>query len=177
MMIVVHFKWFNENNVFIEPKVRISDYDLDGADIRVKYKNFDYILCEKCNKKYHYNYYDECFDKEIRELKELFSKLQDYENFYFKEYLNKLYNNLKTQNIMESDIIEKKRMEFGKCKECLKIHKNMDENQNIVRKYGLLEWIPYDKFINIEFIGKRGLAKVYPAIWIDESIIKVESIL
>ncbi|PKY31239.1 hypothetical protein RhiirB3_448748 [Rhizophagus irregularis] len=63
-------------------------------------------------------------------------------------------------------------MEFGKCKECLKIHKNMDENQNIVRKYRLLEWIPYDKFTNIEFIGKRGLAKVYPAIWIDESIIK-----
>ncbi|GBC23809.1 kinase-like domain-containing protein [Rhizophagus irregularis DAOM 181602=DAOM 197198] len=122
-MIVVHFKLINENNVFIEPKVGISDYDLDEDDIRVKYKNFDYILCEKCNKK-------------------------------------------------ESDIIEKKRMEFGKCKECLKIHKNMD-----VRKYGLLEWIPYDKFTNIEFIGKRGLAKVYPAIWIDESIIKVESIL
>jgi hypothetical protein len=94
-MIVVHFKWINENNVFIEPKVGISDYDLDGDNIRVKYKNFNYILCEKCNKKYHYNYYDECFDKEIRELKELFSKLQDYENFYFKVYIQKRNERIK----------------------------------------------------------------------------------
>ncbi|CAG8763170.1 14168_t:CDS:2, partial [Rhizophagus irregularis] len=34
MMIVVHFKLINENNVFIEPKVGISDYDLDEDDIR-----------------------------------------------------------------------------------------------------------------------------------------------
>ncbi|PKY59194.1 hypothetical protein RhiirA4_514629, partial [Rhizophagus irregularis] len=58
-------------------------YDLDEDDRRVKYKNFDYILCEKCDRKYHYNYCYECFDKEMRELS---SKLQDYENFYFKVY-------------------------------------------------------------------------------------------
>ncbi|POG74994.1 kinase-like domain-containing protein [Rhizophagus irregularis DAOM 181602=DAOM 197198] len=92
-------------------------------------------------------------------------------------------------------------MEFGKCKECLKIHGDSDgcsscnpkhfqrdfdkwtsrneiidkliqENQNIGRKYGLLEWISYDKFKNINYIAKGGFAKVYSAIWLDGPIKK-----
>ncbi|CAG8510166.1 14583_t:CDS:2 [Rhizophagus irregularis] len=182
-------KWINENNVFKTSKVGISDYDLDEDDRRVKYKNFDYILCKKCDRKYHYNYCYECFDEKIREFS---PKLQDYENFYFKVYkkeTNELRELKELQSILidykniyfklnsnlgifkqiiqkfentkyyvldkkilidniryngvhncwrklrsyccncydrEIDIIEKKRMEFGKCKECLKIHEDLD---------------------------------------------------
>ncbi|POG78583.1 hypothetical protein GLOIN_2v1472946 [Rhizophagus irregularis DAOM 181602=DAOM 197198] len=31
----------------------------------------------------------------------------------------------------------------------------------------VLEWIPYDRFYNIEFIAKGGYGRVYRAIWID----------
>ena len=31
----------------------------------------------------------------------------------------------------------------------------------------VLEWIPYDKFNNIEFIAKGGFGRVYRATWID----------
>lgn len=31
----------------------------------------------------------------------------------------------------------------------------------------LPEWIPFDRFININLIGEGGFAKVYSAIWID----------
>uniref|UniRef100_U9U9L9 Protein kinase domain-containing protein n=1 Tax=Rhizophagus irregularis (strain DAOM 181602 / DAOM 197198 / MUCL 43194) TaxID=747089 RepID=U9U9L9_RHIID len=31
----------------------------------------------------------------------------------------------------------------------------------------VLEWIPYDKFNNIEFIVKGGFGRVYKATWID----------
>jgi len=101
----------------------------------------------------------------------------------------------------ETDINEKKRMEFGKCKECLKINEDLDgclscnpkrfqrdfdkwtsgnevidkliqDNQLSVRRHGLLEWIPYDKFTNIKYIAEGGFAKVYSAIWIDGQIKK-----
>ncbi|GBC04148.1 hypothetical protein RclHR1_05540001 [Rhizophagus clarus] len=102
---------------------------------------------------------------------------------------------------METDISEKKRMEFGKCKECLNIHEDLNgclscnpqrfqrdfnkwtsgneiidrliqENQLLVRRYGLLEWIPYDRFTNINYIAEGGFAKVYSATWIDGQIKK-----
>ena len=37
-------------------------------------------------------------------------------------------------------------------------------------RYGVLEWIPYDKFYDIEFIAKGGFGKVYRAKWIDSYI-------
>ncbi|GBB90466.1 hypothetical protein RclHR1_17430002 [Rhizophagus clarus] len=270
------YKWINENKfiddylVIKKQKGEISDYDLDEEDRRVKYKDFDYILCEKCDKKYHYNYCYNCYIKEINELIKLKSilqpKLQDYENFcskicnketkelrelkelqsilkYYKNVYFKLdgdlgifkqiikefektkyqienrkshINNIRYNVInncghvlrsycgcydKETDIDEKKRMELGKCKECLKIHKGLNgclscnpkhfqrdfnkwtskneiidkliqENQLAVRRYGLLEWIPYDKFINIKYIAEGGFAKVYSAIWIGGRIRK-----
>ncbi|RIA81734.1 kinase-like domain-containing protein [Glomus cerebriforme] len=38
--------------------------------------------------------------------------------------------------------------------------------------YKVLEWIPYDKFYNIEYIAKGGFGKVYKANWIDGYIHK-----
>ncbi|CAB5353591.1 unnamed protein product [Rhizophagus irregularis] len=102
-------KWINENNVFKASKIGISDYDLNEDDRRVKYKNFDYILCEKCDRKYHYNYCYECFDKEMRELS---SKLQDYENFYFKVY-KKETKELRELKELQSILIDYKNVYFN----------------------------------------------------------------
>ena len=33
--------------------------------------------------------------------------------------------------------------------------------------FGVLEWIPYDRFYDIEYIAKGGFGKVYRAKWID----------
>src|SRR5689334_17281952 len=33
--------------------------------------------------------------------------------------------------------------------------------------YDVLEWIPYDRFSDIEFIAKGGFGNVYKAIWFD----------
>ncbi|UZO12682.1 uncharacterized protein OCT59_004206 [Rhizophagus irregularis] len=211
-------KWISENkfidNYFTkEQKGEVPDYDLDEDDRLVKYKDFDYILCEKCGIKYHCNYCYDCYVKEIKELNELKSelqpKLQDYENFYFKIYnketkelkelkelqtILKNYENVyfklnsglgifrqiaqrfeKTKYLIENrktlinniryngvnkcerklrsycdcydkkiDIIKKKRIEYGKCKECLKVHEGFD----------------------------GGFAKVYSALWIDGQIRK-----
>ena len=40
----------------------------------------------------------------------------------------------------------------------------------------VLEWIPYDRFRNIEFIAKGGFGNVYKAIWIDGYIVQWDNI-
>ena len=37
--------------------------------------------------------------------------------------------------------------------------------------YKVLEWIPYDRFYDIEYIAKGGFGKVYRANWIDGRIL------
>ncbi len=37
--------------------------------------------------------------------------------------------------------------------------------------YKVLEWIPYDRFYDIEYIAKGGFGKVYRANWIDGFIL------
>ena len=39
-------------------------------------------------------------------------------------------------------------------------------------RYKVLEWIPYDRFYDIEYIAKGGFGKVYKANWIDGYIRK-----
>ena len=36
--------------------------------------------------------------------------------------------------------------------------------------HNILEWIPYDRFYDIEYIAKGGFGKVYRANWIDREI-------
>ena len=38
-------------------------------------------------------------------------------------------------------------------------------------RYKVIEWIPYDRFKNIEYIAKGGFGIVYKAIWIDGYIL------
>ncbi|GBC53733.2 kinase-like domain-containing protein [Rhizophagus irregularis DAOM 181602=DAOM 197198] len=191
-------KWISENKIIDikRPIVEISDYDLDEDDRQEKYKNCDYILCENCGKKHHYNYCYYCYDeemkeleklisrsqpklrdyevfyskvynkktKELKELKELQSILKDYENIYFKlegnlgifkqimqQFENTKYdidnkkihiNNIRYYRVNNCDrklrsycdcydneinLNEKKRMEFGKCKDCSRINEDLND--------------------------------------------------
>ncbi|CAB5389158.1 unnamed protein product [Rhizophagus irregularis] len=135
-------KWINENNVFIESKIEISDYDLDEDDRRVKYKNFDYILCEKCDRKYHYNYCYECFDKEIRELK-------DCENFYFKVY-NKETKELRELKELQSILIDYKNVYF-------KLNSNLGIFKQIIQQFDNTKNYVDNKKILINNIRYNGV--------------------
>ncbi|GBB93945.1 hypothetical protein RclHR1_02260010 [Rhizophagus clarus] len=142
----------------------MSDYDLNKNERQVKYKDY-YILCEKC----------------IKEINK-----RDYK-------CNDCY-------IMETDPNEKIRMRLGSCKECHQVNKNsigcvsciighfkddfvkwtsgnkdidklIQENQLSFNNYNeLLEWVPFVKFKNIEYIAEGGFAKVYSAMWTDGQI-------
>src|SRR5581483_12489194 len=53
------------------------------------------------------------------------------------------------------------------------IDKFIREAQQSANRYNrVLEWIPYNRFCNIEYIAKGGFGKVYKANWIDGYIRK-----
>ncbi|CAB4408031.1 unnamed protein product [Rhizophagus irregularis] len=133
-------KWINENN-FIESKIGISDYDLDEDDRRIKYKNFDYILCEKCDRKYHYNYCYECFDKEIRELK-------DCKKFYFKVY-RKETKELRELKELQSILIDYKNV--------FKLTSNLGIFKQIRQKFENTKYYVDNKKILINNIRYNGV--------------------
>ena len=55
----------------------------------------------------------------------------------------------------------------------LDIDKFIQETQLSANKYfEVIEWIPYDRFYDIEYIAKGGFGKVYRANWIDGCIRK-----
>ncbi|CAB4406250.1 unnamed protein product [Rhizophagus irregularis] len=97
------FKNFNEIN---ESKVNdnifmtITDYDLNEDDRRAKYKDYNHILCEKCNKTFTYNYCRDCVAEKNQKLKELQTELQIYNNFYSKLF-NKITGKLETSEELQ----------------------------------------------------------------------------
>ncbi|EXX78141.1 hypothetical protein RirG_017660 [Rhizophagus irregularis DAOM 197198w] len=42
---------------------------------------------------------------------------------------------------------------------------------NLVNENGKMEYVPYEQFINIEFIAEGGFSKIYKATWIDGLVI------
>ncbi|RIA91595.1 kinase-like domain-containing protein [Glomus cerebriforme] len=67
-------------------------------------------------------------------------------------------------------------MEYETCEECKQKNTGLcwcntcnakRFQQNFKNWSSVLEWIPYDRFYNIEYIAKGGFGKVYRAIWID----------
>src|SRR5438128_291804 len=54
------------------------------------------------------------------------------------------------------------------------IDKLIQDTQLSIHKYAnwALEWIPYDRFYDIEYIAKGGFGKVYKANWINGPINK-----
>ena len=52
------------------------------------------------------------------------------------------------------------------------IDKFIQDTQLSANRYNnVLEWIPYDRFYDIEYIAKGGFGKVYRANWIDGPIL------
>ena len=43
---------------------------------------------------------------------------------------------------------------------------------NYIKKEGKMEFVPYDRFKNIEFIAEGGFSKIYKATWIDGPVIR-----
>jgi hypothetical protein len=41
----------------------------------------------------------------------------------------------------------------------------------VAKKEGKMEFVPYDQFINIEFIAEGGFSKIYKATWADGPVI------
>src|SRR5688572_25852714 len=82
----------NDNKQQSTVVFKISDYDLDKDERRAKFKDYDLILCEKCNQKFDSHYYLYCED--------CYSK--------------------------ETDDTERKRMFYGKCKECSQVKMKND---------------------------------------------------
>ena len=50
-----------------------------------------------------------------------------------------------------------------------------ESQQNAKYTNQILEWIPYNKFKNIEYLDKGGFSTVYKAVWSDGPIIKWSS--
>jgi hypothetical protein len=143
----------NNNKIIFES----SDYDLDKEERRAKYEKYGIVICEKCKER---------FNRDL--------------------HCRKCYRN-------ETDE-EKNRMLHGKCKGCsqvMKIHfwcsscnsnrfqkdfdkwtSGNDDIDNLIKDIQIsayskhiLEWIPYDRFIEINPLDSGGFAKVYSATW------------
>ncbi|RIA94023.1 kinase-like domain-containing protein [Glomus cerebriforme] len=91
---------------------------------------------------------------------------------YYKQYDNVI--NMEYSETQQVDICQlkinndelKERYEYYcLCEECKQ--PNTDTQLSAKEEYKVLEWIPYDRFYDIEYIAKVGFVKVYRANWID----------
>src|SRR5204863_3544404 len=93
-------EWTNRNEFVIDniifnvPKIGISDYDLNEDDRQEKYKDYDIVLCEKCDEKIYYYCYD-CYNRKVKELKELKHTLQDYKLYNEKSTVKEVVERIK----------------------------------------------------------------------------------
>ncbi|GES90733.1 kinase-like domain-containing protein [Rhizophagus clarus] len=177
-----------------------TDYNLSLDERRKKYKDYRYILCEKCKQKIDMqDYYClNCYYNETDNYKR-------YCNYVLcekcKHEVNKRDYKCNGCYIMETDPEEKIRMRLGCCKECHQVNKNsiigcvsciighfkddfdkwtsgnkdidklIQDDQLSFNSYSeLLEWIPYNKFEKIKYIAKGGFSGVYSATWTDGQI-------
>ncbi len=150
---------------------------MDNDERKKKYTNYNVALCEKCDGFLCYNH-------------------------YINHYTNKVRHYCVLCHMKESDKEERKRMEFGRCKECFQINtadiwcekcnakrlqrdfSNWTSGNLFIDKYiqetqlnaqepsQVLEWIPYDRLKNIEYFDKGGFLSIYMADWLDGPIVK-----
>jgi len=45
-----------------------------------------------------------------------------------------------------------------------------ESQQNAINESQILEWIPYDRFKNVEYVDKGGFGIIYKAVWLDGPI-------
>src|ERR1043165_2794785 len=147
---------------------KVSDYDLDWNERKEKFKDYDLILCEKCNKRFdvsRYYYCRDCYRREIDDTeKERIKCGKCKECLQVKSYNNWcLYCNPKhfQQNFVKWTSGNK---DIDKLIQDIQLSAEYQTQ--------VLEWIPYNRFSDIKFIAEGGFARVYSAIWVDGRIIK-----
>jgi hypothetical protein len=124
---------------------------------------------------------------------DVFEQIKDFVGYYFLSEEQKLL----IDKLIPNEELKQRYIDNGICKGCKQINTGYDwckpcdskhfqqnfknwtsgnsnvdkliqESQlNAKNEYGILEWIEYDRFENIEYITKGGFGKVYKAIWKD----------
>ncbi|SRR6266498_5153529 len=150
-----------------KPRIAIVDYNLNALERLEKYKGYDQVLCEKCNKAidirnlYHCK---ECFEKETDEkeknrimfaiCKECLQPNTGYDIWCLHCNSKHFQQNFDKWTSGNKDIDELIKTKQLTAKE----------------HYHVIEWIPYKRFTEIKYIAKGSFTKVYSAIWADGCI-------
>jgi hypothetical protein len=148
----------------IEGIFKLSDYDLDKDERKLKYKDYNTIICEKCNEKFNRDWHcRKCYINETEE-----------------EKYRMLYGICKgCSKVMKIPCwcpycnSNRLRQDFDKWTSGNDyVDKLIKDNQTSAYSNHILEWIPYEKFTDLKFLAKGGNAKVYSATWTDGQIEK-----
>jgi hypothetical protein len=156
---------YNDVNIKkVEGIFKLSDYDLDKDERKLKYKDYKIILCEKCNEKFNRDWYcRKCYNNETEEEK--------YRMLY--GICKGCSQVMKIPYWCPSCNSNQLRQDFDKWTSGNEyVDKLIKDNQTSACSKHILEWIPYEKFTDLKFIAKGGFAKVYSAIWTDGRIEK-----
>ncbi|UZO15483.1 uncharacterized protein OCT59_006903 [Rhizophagus irregularis] len=155
----------NDDNVKkFEGIFKSSDYDLDIDERKLKYKDYNIILCEKCNEKFYgYWYCRKCCINEIEE-----------------EKYRMLHGICKgcsqAMNIpcwCQSCDSNRLRLDFDKWTSGNNyVDELIKDNQSSAYSKHILEWIPYENFTDFKFIARGGFSIVYSATWTNGRIEK-----
>src|ERR1043166_8908278 len=131
----IAFNWCS-----FEGHFRMSDYDLNLKEREMKYKNYDHVLCEKCNQEIERNKYyrcESCYYKETdineknRGSNVGIFKISDYDlNLKEKEMKYKNYDHVLCEKCKKE--IDNK---FYRCESCY--YEETDINEKNRMKYGL----------------------------------------
>src|SRR2546423_10923573 len=130
---------------------KLSDYDLDRDERKIKYKDYDVISCEKCDQKiinpeWHCK---ECYKEETEEEK--------YRMLYGR--CNVCSQVMTIKNWCSPCNSNRFRQDFDKWASGNKdIDDLIQDSQTSACSNHILEWIPYDNFTDIEDIDVGGFA-------------------
>ena len=129
---------------------KVLDYDLELDERDELFRDYDHILCEKCNRKIdkdlYYYYCKDCHKKETNDIERL---RMEYGPEHYNEWL---------QITEQPEIRKHFRQDFN---EWTSGNKDIDEliqNSQLLAdlsSYITFEWIPYNKFNDIKYIAEN----------------------
>ncbi|RGB31808.1 kinase-like domain-containing protein [Rhizophagus diaphanus] len=148
----------------IEGIFKSSDYDLDKDERKLKYNDYNIILCEKCNEKFNRDWHcRKCYINETEEGK--------HRMLY--GICKECSQAMKIPCWCPSCDSNRLRQDFVKWTSGNDyVNKLIKDNQASASSNHILEWIPYEKFTDFKFIAKGGFAEVYSATWTNGKIEK-----
>jgi hypothetical protein len=141
-----------------------SDYDLNEDERKLKYKDYNIIVCEKCNDKFNRGW--KCRKCYINETEE-----EKYRMLY--GICKGCSQVMKIPRWCSSCNSNRLRQDFDRWTSGNDyVDKLIKDNQTSAYSNHILEWIPYEKFTDLKLLAKGGNAKVYSATWTDGQIEK-----